>query len=161
MKPKINVHFLLAFAVALVGGYALYVSLDWPFRTALFPRMIGVPLLLLALIEMALSAFGTEKEREGHAVDFELTTDIDPLVARRRTLTIIAWILGFFILILSVGFPLGVPVFVFLYLKCAGKEGWGLTLLLTGLSWLLMEGLFDRLLHLPFPRGWIFSLLGY
>lgn len=158
MKPKINVHFLLAFAVALVGGYALYASLDWPFRTALFPRMIGVPLLLLALIEMALSAFGTEKEREGHAVDFELTTDVDPSVARRRTIAILAWTFGFFALILLVGFPLGVPVFVFCYLKLAGKEGWGLALVLTVLSWLLMEGLFDRLLHLPFPKGWIFSL---
>jgi hypothetical protein len=159
MKPRINFHLLLALAVALVGGYALYASMDWPFRTALFPRVIGVPLLLLALIEMALSAFGTEKEREGHAVDFELTTDIDPLVARRRTLTIIAWILGFFVLILLVGFPLGVPVFVFLYLKLAGKEGWGMTFVLTVISWLLMKGLFDRLLHLPFPQGWIFSLL--
>ncbi len=158
MKAKINVHFLLAFSIAIVAGYALYASIDWPFRTALFPRMIGVPLLLLALIEMALSAFGTEKEREGHAVDFELTTEVDPSVARRRTFTILAWTFGFFALILLVGFPLGVPVFVFCYLKLAGKEGWGLALVLTVLSWLLMEGLFDRLLHLPFPKGWIFSL---
>ena len=161
MKPRINFNFLLALAVAFMGGYALYVSNEWPFRTAFFPRMIAISLLLLALIEMALSVFGTEKEREGHAVDFELTTDIDSLVARRRTLTIIVWILGFFALILSVGFPLGVPVFVFLYLKWAGKERWGLTLLLTILSWLLIKGLFDWLLHLPFPPGWIFSLLGY
>ena len=161
MKPRMNFNFLFALAVAFTGGYALYASMEWPFKTALFPRIIGIPLLLLALIEMALSIFGTEKEGEGHAVDFELTTDIDPRVARRRTLTVIAWILGFFVLILSIGFPLGVPVFVFLYLKWAGKEGWGLTLLLTLLSWLLMKGLFDRLLHVPFPPGWIFSLLGY
>ena len=36
----------------------------------------------------------------------------------------------------------------------------GLTLLLTLLSWLTMEGLFNRLLHLPFSQGWIFSLWG-
>jgi hypothetical protein len=49
---------------------------------------------------------------------------------------------------------------VFLYLKLAGNEGWTLTILLTALSWLFMEGLFDRLLHLPFPRGWLFALFG-
>jgi len=155
-----NFNFLLALSAAFLAGYALYASMKWPFRTALFPIIIAIPLLILALIEMALSGFGTEKKRESHAVDFELTTDIDPAVARRRSVSIIAWIIGFFLLILAVGFPLGVPFFVFLYLRWAGKEGWGLTLLLTFLSWLLMEGLFDRLLHLPFPPGWIFSLLG-
>ncbi len=158
MKPKLNLHFFLALGVAVVAGYALYAAMDWPFRTALFPKMIGVPLLLLALVEMGWSAFGAEKQREGHAVDFELTTDIDPAVARQRTLAIIGWVFGFFVLILLVSFPVGVPLFVLLYLKLAGKESWGLALVLTVLSWLLMKGLFDRLLHIPFPQGWIQSL---
>jgi len=158
MRPRLNLHFFLASGVALVGGYALYAAMDWPFRTALFPRLIGVPLLVLAVIEMGLSAFTTEKEREGHAVDFELTTGIDSSVARQRTLGMVGWILGFFILILLVGFPVGVPFFVFLYLKLAGKERWGLAVGLTLISWVLMEGLFDQLLHIPFPTGWIQSL---
>lgn len=160
MKPKLNLHFYLALGVALVASYALYSAIDWPFRTALFPRLIGTPLLGLALIEMALSVFGTEKQREGHAVDFEMTTNIDPSVARQRTLAIVGWIFGFFILVLLVGFPLGVPLFVFSYLKIAGKEKWGLTLVLTVFAWLIIEGLFDRLLHIPFPDGWIQSLFG-
>lgn len=160
MKAKINLRVALSLAAALVGLYTLYASLHWPFRTGLFPRVIGVPLLLLALAEMALSAFGTEKEEKGHAVDFELTTDVDPAIARKRTLAIFSWILGFLALIPLVGFPVAVPLFVFLYLKLAGKEGWVLTLVLTAVSWLFMAGLFDRLLHLPFPQGWIFSLWG-
>jgi len=160
MKPKLNLHLFLALGVALVASYALYSATDWPFRTALFPKMIAVPLLVLALIEMGLSAFSTEKQREGHAVDFELTANIDPSVGRRRTLAIVGWILSFFILILLIGFPVGVPVFVFSYLKLGGKEKWGLALILTALSWLLMKGLFDRLLHIPFPDGWIQSLFG-
>jgi hypothetical protein len=61
-------------------------------------------------------------------------------------------------LILAVGFLLAVPLFVFLYLRLAGKEGWILTLSLTAVSWLFMEGVFNRLLHLPFSQGWIWSL---
>lgn len=160
MNPKFNLHFFLALGIALIAGYALYSAIDWPLRTALFPRLIGVPLLALALIEMALSAFSTEKRRKGHAVDFELTTDVDPVVARQRTLAIVGWILGFFVLILLVGFPVGVPLFVFLYLKLAGKEKWGLALALTVLAWVIIDGLFDRLLHIPFPDGWIQSLFG-
>lgn len=158
MKPRINLNSLLALLAMVVAGYTLYVSLDWPLRTALFPRVIGIPFLCLAITELFLNAFGTKTQREGHAVDFEFSTDVDPAVARRRTLAMFAWTLGFFALILLVGFPLGVPLFVFLYLKAAGKEGWLLTILLTLLSWLFMEGLFDRLLHIPFAEGWLLSL---
>jgi len=57
-----------------------------------------------------------------------------------------------------VGFPLAVPIFVFAYLKIAGREPWTLTIALTAISWLSMESLFTRLLHLPFPEGLIFEL---
>jgi len=159
MKANLDLRFFLGLAATVTGGYTLYASMDWPLKTALFPKVIGVPLLLFAIIEMALSLFVAEEKRTGHAVDFELTTEVDPIVARRRTSAITAWVLGFLGLILLFGFPLAVPLFVFLYLKVGGKEGWFLTLLLTALSWLFMEGVFDRLLHLPFAQGWIFSLL--
>jgi hypothetical protein len=158
MKTALNFRSLLGLAVALAALYALYASLNWPMRAALFPRVIAVPLLLLALAETLLSVRGAEKQREGHAVDFEMTTDVDPVVARKRTFVILAWIFGFLFLILLVGFPIAVPLFVFLYLKLAGREGWLVTVAITAVSWLFMEGLFNRLLHLPFPRGWLFAL---
>jgi hypothetical protein len=155
MRSSLSLRFFFSLVVAIAAGYALYASLHWPFRTALFPRVIAFPLLVLCVIEMVLSVGVVEKGREGHAVDFEMTTDIDPRTARKRTLAIFSWTVAFLALIVGVGFPLAVPLFVFLYLKVAGKEGWGLTLLLTALSWLFIEGLFDRLLHIPFAPGWL------
>jgi len=160
MKGRLDFQVVPALATLLVAAYALYSSLYWPLRTALFPRAIAIPLFLLALIETVLCLIGSEKVREGHAVDFELTTDVDPLTAQRRTLAIGTWIVGFFGMILLAGFPLAVPIFVFAYLKLAGREGWLLTTVLTATSWLFMEGLFNRLLHIPFAEGWIFSLFG-
>jgi hypothetical protein len=113
---------------------------------------------MLALIEMALSIWGVEREREGHAVDFELTTTVEPVLARKRILEIFAWILGFLVLILAVGFPLAVPIFVFAYLRIAGREPLTLSIVLTLVSWIFMEGVFDRFLHIPFPDGWILGL---
>jgi len=158
MKRILNLRFALALAVALAAGYALYASLSWPLRAALFPRVIGIPLMALAVVEMLLGAFGTEKQREGHAVDFELSKDIDPALARKRTTGLFLWVIAFMILILSVGFTIAVPLFVFLYMRFAGGERWGLTLAFTIISWLFIEGLFNRLLHIPFPEGWIFAL---
>jgi len=158
MKALVSLRFILGFAAACIAGYALYASLHWPFKTALFPRVIGFPLLLLALIEMALSIWGVEKEREGHAVDFELTTAVEPALAQKRTLLICTWIIGFLVLIIAFGFPLAVPIFVFAYLRIAGREPWTLSIVLTLVSWMFMEGVFDRFLHIPFPEGWILGL---
>jgi hypothetical protein len=88
-------------------------------------------------------------------VDFELTKTVEPALARKRTLVIVTWIVGFLLLILAFGFPLAVPIFVFGYLRIAGREPWTLSIVLTLVSWIFMEGVFDRLLHLPFPEGWI------
>ena len=158
MRRLLSLRCALSFTTACVGGYALYASWSWPFRTALFPRVIALPILILALIELALSFWSTEGEHEGHAVDFQFTDTVQPALARKRTIAISLWMLAFFLLILLVGFPLAVPIFVFVYLKIAGREPWALTIVLTAVSWLFMEGLFDRFLHLPFPEGWIFAL---
>ena len=158
MRRLLNLRSALSLAIACIAGYALYASWSWPFRTALFPRVIAVPILFLALIELALSVWSIEGAREGHAMDFELTDTVEPALARKRTIAIIIWTLGFLVLILFVGFPLAVPIFVFAYLKIAGREPWTLTLVLAAISWLSMEGLFTRLLHLPFPEGLIFGL---
>ena len=158
MRRLLNLRCALSLATACVAGYALYVSWSWPFRTALFPRVIALPILCLALIELALSVWGSEREREGHAVDFQLTETVEPALARKRTIAIIIWTLGFLALILLVGFPLAVPIFVFAYLKIAGRETWTLAIVLTAMSWLFMEGLFNRFLHIPFAEGWIFGL---
>ena len=158
MRRFLSLRCILSLATAGVAGYALYASWSWPFRTALFPRIIALPILFLAVIEWALSVWGSEKEHEGHAVDFQLTDTVEPALARRRTIAIIVWTLGFLVLIVLVGFPLAVPIFVFAYLKIAGREPWMLTIFLTVAAWVFMEGLFDRFLHIPFPEGLLFGL---
>ena len=157
MRGRFNSRALLPLAVALVAGYAVYASFPWSRRAALFPRVIGVPLFFLALVEVCLSVFGGESARTGHAVDFELTSQIDAQVAKKRTVEIFLWVVGFFLLILLLGFPIAVPLFVFLYLKLAGGESWTLATILAFFSWLFIEGLFDRLLHIPMPQGWLLT----
>ncbi len=89
------------------------------------------------------------------AVDFQLSEDIDPAVATRRTLLAFGWVLGFFVLILLVGFTLSVPLLVFLFLKVQAREKWGITLFLTASSLVFFFGLFVWMLNIPFAEGWI------
>ena len=81
------------------------------------------------------------------------------LLAGWGTITALAvgWIVGFFLMIMLLGFPPAVAVLVFAYLKVQGKEGWLFSAVFTAVVWGCFYGLFDMLLHLPFPPGWLFT----
>ena len=161
MVSRANLLFLFALGTFLVAFYVFYTSWEWPWRSAFFPQLIALGLLCLSTFQIIiLWLFGADTERKGHSVDFELTQEVEPQIARLRTLAAFGWIVGFFSLIFLVGFPVAVPLLIFLYLKFAGKEGWLLTVILTALGWLFMEGLFNRLLHIRFAEGWLFYVWG-
>jgi len=155
MKAVLRARFFLGLGVTIIGAYAFYDSWHWPYKAALFPRLISVPLFLFGLLETSLSLSKAEEKKEGAAVDFEFSTDVDPITARKRTLSLFLWVLGFFALIPLVGFLIAVPLFIFLSLKLEGKESWLVSIVLTACCWLFMEGLFNRLLHIPFAPGWL------
>ena len=51
-------------------------------------------------------------------------------------------------------------VATFLYLKFGAREGWLITVILTATAYVFFAGIFDWLLHLPFPPGDLFVWLG-
>jgi Tripartite tricarboxylate transporter TctB family len=143
----------LSVLIMVVSGYGVFVATAWPWKAALFPLAIGIPLFCLAVAEALWSLLGTPA---GGAEGKEFQLAIGPQTAR-RTAIVVGWILGFFAGVLLLGFPLAVPLFVFLFLKLQGREGWVLSLVITLAVWGVFYGLFDRLLHLPFPAGWLFG----
>jgi hypothetical protein len=130
----------------------------WPFRTALFPVIVSIFLFFGALAEFLLDLFGSKNvfSKQG-TVDFQLSEDIDPAIATRRTLVAFGWIIGFFFLILLFGFSVALPLMVFLFLKVQARERWGISLLLTGAALIFFLCLFVWLLNIPFPEGWVFD----
>ena len=143
---------------------AIIPATKWPFRTALFPITIGIPVFLVALTDLVLSV-SRKKEtppdegfRKRHGVSSEVEVKVDdPAGAFHRTLSIFGWILGFLLLILLVGFEIAAPLYVFLYLKLEGKEGWKLTFIITAATFVFFYGLFVWILNTHFEEGWIFQ----
>jgi len=153
----------VAFTVCLVGvlGLALWQSRQFNVRAGLFPWAIGFPLLALALIQLL-------KEISGKTADPTLLkfADDDPpelsaQVVRGRTAAMFGWILTYFAAIWLLGFATGGTLCCFLQLKCSSKENWLLTVILTAGLWAFIYILFDRLLHVPFPSGYLFEALGW
>lgn len=157
MRPRGQI--LFALAIAALAAWALLETRGWVIKTALYPRVIGVPLLLLALTEAALSLRGrTENEVGGKPMDVELSGGVDPAVAARRTIAIFAWIAAFFLGIVALGFPVAVPLFTFVYLIGQARERWLRALIFSALAWLIFYQLFIRLLHVPFAQGLLWGL---
>lgn len=149
----------LALGIIAVSGYGVIAAWAWPWKASLFPLVIGIPVFCLAVAEAAWVIFGTT-ERGEKAQDFQIAQDVPGDLVLGRTANAAAWIVGFFAAIVLLGFPVAVPLFVFLYLKLGAKEGWILSALLTAAVWVFFYGLFDQLLHLPLPQGWLFEWSG-
>jgi hypothetical protein len=142
----------LSVGVMLLAGYGLFAATAWPWKAALFPLVIGIPLFCFAAVELLWTLFGAPEPE---------TQSAPEAGARRRILAAVAWMLGFFAAVVLLGFPIAVPLFLFLYLKLQGGEGWVLSVGITLAVTAAFYGLFDALLHLPFPAGWLLDWLGF
>jgi hypothetical protein len=87
-----------------VATIAIYLALDWPFKAALFPLSVSIPLLLLAGIQLVLLLVGKEETIESSAVDLEFSSDVPPEIERQRVISAFAWIVGFIFCVYSVSY---------------------------------------------------------
>ncbi len=140
---------LFSLVLAALAGYAVIAALAWPFKAALFPLTMGIPLLLLSLAQFVLDLRDPGQPAES-----------GPEISRRRTLASFAWMAAFIVLVLFFGFPITVPLFVFSYLVMQSRAGWGLSIALTAAAWGFFHVVFERLLHFPFEAGLVQGWLG-
>jgi hypothetical protein len=152
---------LVTSGLVLLVGWMIFTAWGWPFRAALFPLAVGLPLLALVVVELFLTVTGRSRgvEEESLGADFRLSETSDHALAERRTLIIALWILFFLLMILLVGFTIAVPVFFFLYLRLGAKESWGATIGTTAVASASFYALFVWLLRTPLHEGWIQRLL--
>ncbi len=145
----------MSLAIMLVAVGIIISALRWPFKAALFPMVVGIPLFILSTVQFLKSAFLGKGHIKEATIDFKLSEMEDKALEKKRTIHIFLWILGFFFMVLLIGFPIAVPLFVLLYMKLQGKEKWGVSLLLTFIGWVSFYGLFVKFCDVPFMEGWV------
>ena len=147
------------FLIAL-AAYAIFAATRWSFKTKLFPLAVSIPLITLLVIQLLLMIGGKEQTGESTTMDIDFSLEVPPEVARRRVFGIFGWIVGFIALVYLLGFPLTVPLFIFLYLKFQSNIGWLSTLVITVVTWGCFYLLFQSLVHIQFEAGVIQTWLG-
>ena len=135
-------------------------------QARLYPWTIGIPMVILAIAQVILDLKGVKAKQPDDGapstpMDFQFTKDVDPATAKKRAITMFAWLFGFFIAIWLLGFPIAIALMMFTYQKFQGGESWVLSIALTIIAGLFFYGLFVRLLHLPFPDGLLMTWLGW
>jgi TctA family transporter len=151
-----------AFALGLVIilALALWQSRNFNVRAGLFPWAIGFPLLGLLLLQFVRELMGKAgvRSRGRHVEEEDQGLPAD--VVKSRTRNMFGWIMIYFLAIWLLGFTLGTSLCCFIQLKLSSKEKWLITLILTAGLWAFVYLLFDRTLHVPFPAGYLFEVLG-
>lgn len=140
----------------------VYQAQEWRLQARLYPWAIGIPMVILAIVQVILDLKGVKAKESADAtpMDYQFTKDVDPRTARKRAITMFAWLFGFFFAIWLLGFPIAIALMMFTYLKFQGGESWVLSVALTIVAWIVFYGLFVRLLNLPFPEGLLITRLG-
>jgi hypothetical protein len=151
---------LMLFFLVGVSVWVIISARQWPPKSALFPQVISSFVLILSLAELCLTFFGKgESGEETDIMDFKLSNDLDKTLVNRRIISILLWIIGFTLGIFLLGFPITTPLFMFLYLKFDGKEGWGVSISMTIVVWMCFYFLFIWFMKTHFAEGLIIEWL--
>ena len=152
-----------ALAIVILFAWALWESRGFGTRAGLFPWAVCIPGLGLAIVQLARDVTG-HRGRPAEVNPAEAAIDegpdVPPDVARRRSIEMAAWIVGYLVAIWLIGFPLGTLLMTLSYLSVGARERWPMTIIISAFGFAFVYGVFEKGLGVPFPPGRLFAWLG-
>lgn len=159
---KIRPAAIFSFLALIFFIVFVYQAFEWRLQARLYPLAIGIPMIILAVLQVIFDLRGVESKPDNAApVDIQFAQNVEPAVAFRRTVQIFSWFFAFFFGCWFVGFTITIPIIVFSYMHFYGKEKLWLAALLTVVAFVFYYSLFVHLLNLPFPDGMLQTWLGW
>ena len=157
MKLKANPGALFTLIILLLMVGLVVTAKQWQYQARLFPWTIGIPTMLLCFLQLGMDLFRSKNEDEDVAGMMDLPVDrsVPVAVVIRRAVNIFGWIFGLFLSIWIIGFILSVPLFLLLYLSVQAGESWKVSVSYTVVMLVFMVGVFEMVLHIPWPVGLI------
>jgi hypothetical protein len=143
--------------IGVVILVALFVAKDWPIRASIVVLLLGSIGVVLTAIQLILDVKAAKEEA---ATTDRPTFEVAALEHQGRwgSLEIWAWLWGLFFGIHLIGMPIALPLFVFLYTKLYGG-GWTAALIFAAGTWGFLYGVFEQVLHVPWPKPWLGFLI--
>jgi len=155
VRLKLEKVFFTLFIVC-VFIVALQATRHWPLRASILVLVLGAVGLLLALVQLVADFKGIFREPSKKAGFSYETPLLETSNSRWGDMEIWAWLLGLYAAIWLIGFLIAIPLFVFTYTKFYGAR-WITAVILSAVAGGFMYGLFERLLHAPWPASLLFG----
>jgi len=161
---------LLVFALAIWQMQTA--TPGFPLRAKLFPLLVAVPMLFIALYQVAIELGGRRVKAADSAPEraipasIPVADDLAPAFddnvkpTREQLRQGLLWFATFFVVLWSLGFLVAIPLFTFAYFVRAGGDRWYWGLLGAVVSLGFLWGMFDQWLHIPLLHGQVFISLG-
>jgi hypothetical protein len=158
------------FTFFLLGIVGLMLVLTFGYRpgTRLLPQILGICTLALMifLCMMLISPkFASWYQKvEGKSPLMGMTKEliesgrkVDQTDIRKKEISVAGWLLFLTAATYILGFLIGIPLFLFLFLKLWAKEGWVLSLCMSGIVLGVVFFVFVYILQLPLHEGIVFQ----
>lgn len=144
----------LSFVCLVLFAVAWATAWSFPERARLFPLYmvaVGVGFVLVQIGLELWRPIPTEQRRSG--ADLSVEDDYSLGVAARHAGREFAWILGLFVAIYVIGPIMSLPAYVVAYARGSARLPWRVAALMGLGLFVIIIGVFEHLLHLPWPRG--------
>jgi hypothetical protein len=154
MKTRLKLEgFLFTLFIGAVMAGALWVARPWPIRASIGILVLGSLGVLLAVWQLVLEL----RRKNGALERSPLESPVAEAENKWGNVEIWSWIVGFYLLIVLIGFMITVPIFVLAYSKFYGAR-WALSIMLSAIAWSFVYGVFEKILHVPWPTPLLQSL---
>lgn len=170
-SPRISARQVFDIALVLVLAGVVYTAMGYNSQARLMPLLVGVPVLVLAVLQTINDFRSQPKPKAGasqvaDAVDIAQREGTARVTGLAGTLAVYGWVLLVFVMIYLIGFVATTFLYTLLFMKVRSRMGWGISLGVSAgflaFMYLLMimalqVQLYDGILVLTFRK----SVLGY
>lgn len=125
----------------------------WGPRSGLFPVVIALPVLAMAIVQLVVDVRAAIQVRAVEGPSSAPEAEVPPEVVRQRSIVILSTIVGWVLAIWALGFIVSTPLATFLYLKVGARESWRISLSLAAAAGVTFYVFFVYLLRVPAPPG--------
>ncbi|WP_321818152.1 MULTISPECIES: tripartite tricarboxylate transporter permease [unclassified Paraburkholderia] len=141
-----------------IGAYMLVSAQSWLLMARIGPTVIASILVVAGSISLFYKVFFVPvKAAGGNGIHMDVSGDHAEKLPNAVTLTRAArffgWFVGFLACMSVIGMIPTVPIVIVAYMRIEGRESWKLSLILAACVTALIYGVFDQIIHIPWPSS--------
>ena len=155
-KPE-DLMYVLFMGVAI---YMLVTAQGWNLLAKVGPTAVASALIVAGSISLAFKVFFTTAQNGSGAIHMDVGSDHEEALPRdvtlRRAARFFGWLTAFLVSTALIGMIPTVPLMIVAFMRIENREPWRLSVILALCVLAFLYGVFDQILHIPWPA----SLLG-